>query len=241
MTTLNPILLAIENLGGTASIPQISSATAIKRNILQDELPKLAAEGALELVAGSVYRISPEKLTAASLTPTVRSEAETALAPAPKAKRTPRGPDKKRRKSPVSDKILAALTTLDGEGTVEEIARVAGLTTDQVSDSGYKLKRDGLLSQPRYGSYALVGYEAPVTPAAAVVEPEAPVVTDEVSEAPVEAPEADTTEAEIGVLIDSALRSILPGGVIDLDPFLLRAVANFVEAAELLILVAYED
>ena len=242
--TINPVLNAIENLGGTATIAQVSSATALKRAVARDELTKLVGSNLLDHLGGSVYRVKPERLTAASEAPSVETERaaarKAAAVAAEKVERKrrvgERGPDRKRRKSPVGDKVIEALKALDGEATTAEIAQVAGLTTTQVADSCYKLRKHGEISSPKIGHYVLVGYTAPEaaqTPAEEVPAPEVPEAVETPLEASPEASETITiTDPHADTrLIADALATLLPNGM-PLNAKGLRACAKFVDAAE---------
>lgn len=241
--TLNPVLNAIENVGGSASIPQISSITAMKREVVRDEMNRLAREGTLDHVGGSIYRIKPEQMAATSKTlrPAHVLEREAAAAKRHEQvaakQRNGRGKDKRRRKSPVSEKIIASLEALGGSGKASEIARVAMLTNSQVSDGCYKLKADGRLTMPSHGVYTLPNFVAPVAPAP-VAEAPAPEVQPEAVEAPEAAVEAspEIVEApapdETGQIIDAVIAAVFPDGEISVNPKVLRATARLVEATE---------
>lgn len=238
MTQLDPVLNAIKNHGGTATIAQVSTATAMKREAVRDHLTSFVSSGLVDHVGGSIYRIKPERLTAASEAPTPASTAPKA-ADKPKAETKAkrrvgeRGPDRKRRKSPVGDKVIEALKALDGSGTAKEIAQVANLTPGQVGDACYKLRSHGEVESPEFGTYALVGYTAPEAapaPAEEVVAPEATETAPEAVEVPVQAPEVIDPHADER-LIAEALSLLAPKGT-PITSKALKATANFVAAAE---------
>lgn len=240
MTQLNPIINAIENFGGSASIPQVSSATSLKRDFVQQELQKFVSSGVVDHVGGQVYRISPDRLTPQVEAPAVAPpavEKPKASAPAPAPVRRQRGKDRQRRKSPISEKVIDALVSLGGVARLHEIAAAAGLSDKQTGDSLYRLRQDGLVVANVLGQQVLVGHVAPAPVVEPVVEPETAPEPEAVETPEPEAgePEVIATEDQvISFLVGRALDVIAPDGV-PLTKKATRLTADFTAAAEGLI------
>lgn len=235
--TTDPILNTFENYGGTASIAQLSSATALKRTVLADKLNTLKREGKVEHVAGAVWRIKPnfDKVTAAA---EGKKVAKAAIKP------------RKRRVAPVTDKVLASLTKLGGLASVQAISDDTGIPKGSVSDAFYKLKKGGTVTMPAFSTYALVGYTGPKPAQTPAKQAPAPAATEPVVEAPAatEAPVPVEDEVEVKVtpkvisestedIVLRALNAVLIDGSVPTTAKGLHAMAKFVTATERLIKV----